>query len=790
MRRPSILSRFSTKPFATPPRGRRIPPRAVLLLAAGLAASLPGAAAATVTTSCIPCRYIARKMNELEAQQKKAEQQIPKLEKRYKDAAACNEEEYRRYSRASGEVDDLVWDGEHKRDRTHFDAKTQRKIDILTKTAKVALNHFFRCKEEMQATKTRLESLHDLVARLESQRSSLQIDLTRCEKRYCPPAGPRSTTYVPPRSAAEWGGLGSGIAQVRNASTDCPPCHPIAARINTSITVLEGTYEQLAESEKQLDPLWLLMQEATQRAVRASNRIHTLERLPTDNPGRKSLDKLKARRDQARKDADAALAQHKALRSQVQALRNQAQQLINSILADQAALAKCEKQCRPASTKGRKTAALGPGAGTIRRASVPLGGSLSGVVVATRRNEKGHDRLLLATPPTRKGAAIDELRVTLPRRAAHAAKAVKLPAGWSMTRHGRQLILSGPALTGGEPVKAQIDLGGEKAPEKVPIDVLSGGNVVEHSDCPVTPLPPAGGASDTSTGDESSVAMPPAVAAGQTIAFSLLDVHRVPEWVTAIVSDGTTPVVADSVPGGAYRYTVPEEWVVGNRIEVSFTDPWGGTLLKVGGGSKVVPPPETTPAAPAISGASPQLIAGQSFCVCGWFPDDASRLGVSLSGVPLGSPASASPEVLTFTAPADAATGAGEVTGDTAAGFGAGDRTAVEVLSVGGSIDREKLKRGESTPVTLWVEGTDRPVSLKLTNHTPGIVSLEGGETQIVVTSGGAQNRVSRTLRAVSPGDFFLDYSLADADCPCAEGNQPRDIAPDAGSASSQQPGG
>jgi hypothetical protein len=779
MRRASVLLRFSTRSSATQPRGSRIPPLAALAAVLVVATSMPSLAAATVTTSCIPCRYLARKMNEIAAQMEKNTQkntqEIKQVEERLRVASALLDEAWQREGDAATEITRLTWDPAQRNKRTHFDAATRKALDKYEKREKAARHDEDRYTKEVKSLKAQLETLRGVNVDLQDNYDTLKDELAACEKRYCPPTGPRSGNYVPPRSEAEPGGLGSGIAKVRNASTDCPPCQPIVIRINASVTALEGIYENLAEQEKALDRVAALEGEAADRSTRLDLQVKKIEGLPAKNPGRSSLDKVKARRDRARQDLDTALHQKLALDARISALRAQAQQLIDSVLADQPALAKCEKQCHPASGEGPKTAALVPGAGTSGGASAPVGGSLSGVVVASRPDEKGHDRLMLATPPTRKGATVDQVRITLPRRAARAAKAVELPTGWSMTRHGHDLILAGPPTSGGVPVKAQIDLGGEKAPSSVPVDILSGGKLIEHRDCPVTSLPSARAGGHVSSAEESAIAMPPAVAAGQTIAFSLLDPHLVPEWATAIVSDGTTPVAADLLPGGGYRYTVPEGWTVGNRVEVSFADPWGGTLLAVRGGSEVIPPPATTPMGPAIRAATPQVITGQGFCVCGWFPDDASRLGVSLSGVALGSPTSASPEMLTFTVPADTPAGAGQVTGDPAAGFGTGDRAAVEVLKVGGSIDRAKLLRGEATPVNLWVEGTDQPVSLRLVNRTPAIVSLEGGETQIVVTSGGAPNRVSRTLHAVSPGDFRLDYTLPNAKCPCTEGSQPRD---------------
>ena len=88
---------------------------------------------------------------------------------------------------------------------------------------------------------------------------------------------------------------------------------------------------------------------------------------------------------------------------------------------------------------------------------------------------------------------------------------------------------------------------------------------------------------------------------------------------------------------------------------------------------------------------------------------------------------------------------------------------------MGGSIDRERLLRGESTPLALWVEGTEEVVELRLTNTTPAIISLQGGESQVVATSGGADNRVEGTVQGLQPGPFNLLYELSADPCPCAE---------------------
>jgi len=395
--------------------------------------------------------------------------------------------------------------------------------------------------------------------------------------------------------------------------------------------------------------------------------------------------------------------------------------------------------------------------------------SLSGVVVAARQTPAGQDKLMIAAPPKARDAAVDEIRVELPKKSARAATPLELPAGWSMNRDRKGLVFAGPPATDDKPLTIQVDLGGEKAPPAVAVDLVSRGQVVEHTNATVSKLP-----GQSKKGDSSSAALPPAAAPGQEVTFSLAPT-LVPGWATLLVSDGTTPVEATPAPAGDGHWEVdlPETWQAGSTLTLTANDPWGGTILEEPFGTQVIAPPAATPEQPAISGATPTVLVGNDFCVCGWFPTAAARNGVALGGTPLGPPVSASPEVLIFSS-ADLKPGATEVAGDAGAGFGSDARAALTMISIGGAVDRNKLLRGESTPVQLWVEGTTKPVKIELENKTPGIVSLAGGEEQTVTTSGGADNRVERTLNAVSPGDFNLSYTVEGTACPCSEGSLPR----------------
>ncbi|HSO24708.1 MAG TPA: hypothetical protein VLT81_17525, partial [Chondromyces sp.] len=171
---------------------------------------------------------------------------------------------------------------------------------------------------------------------------------------------------------------------------------------------------------------------------------------------------------------------------------------------------------------------------------------------------------------------------------------------------------------------------------------------------------------------------------------------------------------------------------------------------------------------PQITSTQRYVFAGQTVCVCGHFPTPASRGGLTIGGVPLGEPVSASSSRLEFQVPESVSPGPQRIAGPVSAGFAPGSGVEIEVLRLEGSIDQELLRSGQSTPMQIRIVGTDDRLELRLTNETPQIIAIEGGDDGVVLTSGGAENTVARTVRGLQPGDFDITYGVADDPCPCA----------------------
>src|SRR5215213_1090605 len=66
------------------------------------------------------------------------------------------------------------------------------------------------------------------------------------------------------------------------------------------------------------------------------------------------------------------------------------------------------------------------------------------------------------------------------------------------------------------------------------------------------------------------------------------------------------------------------------------------------------------------------------------------------------------------------------------------------------------MRRGQSISVTWTVIGTTDPIQLLLYNKSKAIGMLEGGDVQLVTTSGGSPNTVSRNVTALNPGAISI----------------------------------
>lgn len=139
---------------------------------------------------------------------------------------------------------------------------------------------------------------------------------------------------------------------------------------------------------------------------------------------------------------------------------------------------------------------------------------------------------------------------------------------------------------------------------------------------------------------------------------------------------------------------------------------------------------------------------GETFCVCGNFPRAQHRNGLLFDGRPLGAPLAATGSSLVFSLPPGVGPGLHAISGSAAAGFDPEGKASLRVLELRQELDEERLRKIGTATLTVSVEGTSDPVSVRLANATPGVVSLTGGDRQILRTSGGTTNRASLAVRA------------------------------------------
>jgi hypothetical protein len=70
------------------------------------------------------------------------------------------------------------------------------------------------------------------------------------------------------------------------------------------------------------------------------------------------------------------------------------------------------------------------------------------------------------------------------------------------------------------------------------------------------------------------------------------------------------------------------------------------------------------------------------------------------------------------------------------------------------------LVPGQKSNLVLHVQGSDRPLDILVENKTPGILRFMRGDSQKLVTSGGAQNVAAIEIRTISTGDFSFHARL------------------------------
>jgi hypothetical protein len=223
-----------------------------------------------------------------------------------------------------------------------------------------------------------------------------------------------------------------------------------------------------------------------------------------------------------------------------------------------------------------------------------------------------------------------------------------------------------------------------------------------------------------------------------------------------------------NIKARALAVTIPEDWPVGKPFSMSYADASGKPVVNVPQveGVSVVPPRGPVDPKPSLTAAPEFVMAGRPVCACGNFPGPKAWNGLMLDEREVGHPMSASSRMAILATPY-LAPGRHVIAGTPEAGFSTADRVSFTALKIGGSLDSTKLLRGEKTAMALVVEGTEKPLSLRVRNLSPAIIQIDGGVDQVVTTSGGRPNRVERQVSAVSKGNFNIDFSLAADRCPC-----------------------
>lgn len=353
----------------------------------------------------------------------------------------------------------------------------------------------------------------------------------------------------------------------------------------------------------------------------------------------------------------------------------------------------------------------------------------------------------------------DEVRIELPGNTAESAVLMTNPSGWILARDGNSARLSGAAVSA--PFRLRISLlDNREKLDRTRVRVRLRGRDVFEQQVLIAQLP----ALQIAGPPLGLLAFPQVVSPGETIAVTVLDPKRTPEdgqWIIA-------GVPATVLEPGRLKVELPKDLPAGSPLRISYFDVWGERLVEALSADDTVVTQPSPAAGPRITGCARYGFLGESICVCGHFPE-AAWSGIRIDGAPATIKA-ASQHVVHLSLPASLTPGTHNVTGDPGVGFPASDSATLTALRLQGSLDSKALLRGQSTTMRLGVEGATEPMKLTVTNKSPWVVSIPGGNHQEVDTSGGTPNAVEMRVDATGKvGNFSIDYRLDGPPCPCHE---------------------
>jgi hypothetical protein len=190
---------------------------------------------------------------------------------------------------------------------------------------------------------------------------------------------------------------------------------------------------------------------------------------------------------------------------------------------------------------------------------------------------------------------------------------------------------------------------------------------------------------------------------------------------------------------------------------------------------------------PGINGTAKYVFQGRRLCLCGCFvEDDILDLRENLTVFTLDGkrivPVTLSPTTATFYISEEVAPGLHKI-GYT---HPDDDRFVQEldfrVLKLVGKIDQNALIRLQTTNMTLGIVGTEEKLPMRI-SYAPlfgslfgfdDVIRIQGGNYQVAITSGGANNTIERDVTGIRVGTFVINYEVDEAPCPCLADYYPR----------------
>ncbi len=229
----------------------------------------------------------------------------------------------------------------------------------------------------------------------------------------------------------------------------------------------------------------------------------------------------------------------------------------------------------------------------------------------------------------------------------------------------------------------------------------------------------------------------------------------------------TTPPPKSPVPNVDDFRTAGEIWwptevdapgMPGVKMKFHYTDEWGDrTVDAVASDIVVERPMYFQTCQPAIASGSSMVFAGQTLCLTGCFRD--ATVPMTLNGNRNIFPSAFSPTSMQLYIPPDVTPGPNTIS------YGSSTSFPFTALGMNGTIDQNLLWKGQSTTMRLEVLGTDLSLPVEVVNTTPAVISVEGGERQVINSPGGSPNAMMRSVRGIHKGDFKITYRLMNASC-------------------------